>query len=173
VYDWVGRATVPGVSEDFGGAERRNEIMKTWVARKEDVLEGTIARNWFVVDAEGKTLGRVATRIAHVLRGRHKPVYTPHVDTGDFVIVINADKVVVTGNKRQAKKYYNYSGYPGGLRAVTFDDLIQRDAKRVWEHAVKGMLPKNRLAARQITKLKVYSGAEHPHAAQQPQPLAL
>ncbi len=147
--------------------------MSTWFARKEDVNEGTIARNWFVVDAEGKTLGRVATRIADVLRGRHKAVYTPHVDTGDFVIVVNAEKVVVTGNKRTAKNYYNYSGYPGGLRALSFGELIQRDPKRVWEHAVKGMLPKNRLAARQITKLKVYAGADHPHAAQQPQPLAL
>jgi large subunit ribosomal protein L13 len=147
--------------------------MGTWFARKEDVDEGTISRDWFVVDAEGKTLGRVCTTIAQVLRGRHKVVYTPHVDTGDFVIVINAEKVVVTGKKRQNKKYYNYSGYPGGLRAVTFDDLIQRDPKRVWEHAVKGMLPKNRLAARQITKLKVYAGPDHPHAAQMPQPLPL
>ena len=145
----------------------------TWSARKEDVNEGTITRDWYVLDAEGKTLGRVCTQIAHVLRGRNKAVYTPHVDTGDFVVVINAEKVVVTGNKRLAKKYYNYSGYPGGLRAVTFDDLIKRDPKRVWEHAVKGMLPKNRLAARQITKLKVYAGPDHPHTAQQPQPLPL
>ena len=147
--------------------------MSTWFARKEDVNEGTIARDWFVVDAEGKTLGRVATQIAMVLRGRHKAVYTPHVDTGDFVVVVNAEKVVVTGKKRQAKKYYNYSGYPGGLRAVTFDDLVKRDPQRIWEHAVKGMLPKNRLAARQITKLKVYAGPDHPHAAQTPQPLPL
>jgi large subunit ribosomal protein L13 len=147
--------------------------MSTWFARKEDVNEGTISRDWFVVDAEGKTLGRVATQIANVLRGRHKAVYTPHVDTGDFVIVINAEKVVVTGNKRQAKKYYNYSGYPGGLRALKFEEVITRDPKRVWEHAVKGMLPKNRLAARQITKLKVYAGTDHPHTAQKPQPLPL
>ncbi len=145
--------------------------MKTWVARKEDVNDGTIPRSWFVVDAEGQTLGRLATRIATVLRGRHKAIYTPHVDVGDFVIVVNAAKVAVTGNKRQAKKYYNYSGYPGGLREWTFEELIERDPARIIEHAVKGMLPKNRLANRQITKLKVYGGATHPHQAQQPEPL--
>ena len=145
--------------------------MKTWVARKEDVQNGTIERKWFVVDADGQTLGRLATRIAVVLRGRHKAIYTPHVDVGDFVIVVNAAKVAVTGNKRKAKKYYNYSGYPGGLRAWSFEELLERDPTRIIEHAVKGMLPKNRLANRQITKLKVYGGAEHPHQAQQPDPL--
>ena len=145
--------------------------MTTWFARKEDVEEGTIERRWFVVDAEGQTLGRLATRIAMVLRGRHKPQYTPHVDTGDFVIVVNASKVQVTGNKRLAKNYYNYSGYPSGLREVSFDELVGRDPDRVIRHAVKGMLPKNRLSNRMITKLKVYGAAEHPHAAQQPQPL--
>ena len=147
--------------------------MTTWVARKEDVNDGTIPREWWVVDAEGQTLGKIATRIATVLRGRHKAIYTPHVDVGDFVVVVNAGKVNVTGKKRTDKKYYNYSGYPGGLRAWTFDELIVKDPKRVIEHAVRGMLPKNRLARKQITKLKVYAGAEHPHAAQQPQPLAL
>ena len=147
--------------------------MSTWSARKEDVDEQTIERNWFVVDAEGQTLGRLSTRIAMILRGRHKPQFTPHVDIGDFVVIVNAEKVHVTGNKRLAKKYYNYSGYPGGLREWTFGDLINRDPKRVWEHAVRGMLPKNRLARRQITKLKVYAGPDHPHAAQQPQPLPL
>lgn len=147
--------------------------MKTWVARKEDVNDGTIQRGWWVVDAEGQTLGRIATQIAQVLRGRHKAIYTPHVDVGDFVVVINAGKVQVTGNKRLAKKYYNYSGYPGGLREWTFDELVEKDPKRVIEHAVRGMLPKNRLARRQITKLKVYAGSDHPHAAQQPQPLAV
>ncbi len=146
--------------------------MKTWVARKEDVQDGTIERKWWVVDAEGQTLGRLATQIASVLRGRHKPIYTPHVDVGDFVVVVNAKKVHVTGTKRQAKKYYNYSGYPGGLRAWSFEDLIERDPKRVIEHAVRGMLPKNRLARKQILKLKVYGGADHPHAAQKPEPLA-
>jgi len=146
--------------------------MKTWVARKEDVDNGTIERKWWIVDAEGQTLGRMATQIAMVLRGRHKPIYTPHVDVGDFVVVINATKVHVTGNKRTAKKYYNYSGYPGGLRAWTFDELMTRDPKRVIEHAVRGMLPKNKLARKQITKLKVYAGADHPHTAQTPAPLA-
>ena len=115
---------------------------------------------------------RLATQIATVLRGRHKPIYTPHVDVGDFVVVINASKVHVTGKKRDAKKYYNYSGYPGGLRAWTFDELMTRDPKRVIEHAVRGMLPKNRLARKQITKLKVYGGADHPHTAQAPESLA-
>ena len=140
--------------------------MKTWVARKEDVANGNIERNWWVVDAEGETLGRLATRIATVLRGRHKAIYTPHVDVGDFVVVVNAEKVHVTGKKRETKKYYNYSGYPGGLRARTFEDLVESNPTRILEHAVRGMLPKNRLARRQITKLKVYAGPAHPHAAQ-------
>jgi len=147
-------------------------VMKTWVARKEDVQSGTIERKWFVVDAEGKTLGRISTQIAMVLRGRHKPIYTPHVDVGDFVVVVNAEKVRVTGTKRKTKKYYNYSGYPGGLRAWTFEDLIEKDPKRVILHAVKGMLPKNRLAAQQLRKLKVYAGSDHPHSAQQPEALS-
>ena len=146
--------------------------MKTWVARKEDVDSGEIERKWFVVDAEGQTLGRISTHIAMVLRGRHKAMYTPHVDVGDFVVVINAEKVKVTGTKRKTKKYYNYSGYPGGLRAWTFEDLIEKDPKRVILHAVKGMLPKNRLAAKQLHKLKVYAGSDHPPSAQQPAPLS-
>ena len=146
--------------------------MKTWVARKEDVNSGAIERKWFVVDAEGQTLGRISTHIAMVLRGRHKAIYTPHVDVGDFVVVINAAKVKGTGSKRKTKKYYNYSGYPGGLRAWTFEDLIEKDPKRVILHAVKGMLPKNRLAAQQLRKLKVYAGSEHPHSAQKPESLS-
>ena len=146
--------------------------MKTWVARKEEVNSGAIERKWFVVDAEGQTLGRISTHIAMVLRGRHKAIYTPHVDVGDFVVVINAAKVKVTGSKRKTKKYYNYSGYPGGLRAWTFEDLIEKDPKRVILHAVKGMLPKNRLAAQQLRKLKVYAGSEHPHSAQKPESLS-
>jgi large subunit ribosomal protein L13 len=146
--------------------------MKTWVARKEDVDDGTIERQWWIVDAEGQTLGRIATKIATVLRGRHKPIYTPHVDVGDFVIVINAEKVHLTGNKRATKKYYSYSGYPGGLRARGFEELIARDPKRVIQHAVRGMLPKNKLAKKQLLKLKVYAGPDHPHAAQQPETLA-
>lgn len=145
--------------------------MGTWFARKEDVQDGTIERKWYVVDAEGQTLGRLATRIATVLRGRHKPVFTPHVDVGDFVIVVNASKVVLSGNKARTKNYYNYSGYPGGLKALTFEELVERDPQRVITHAVKGMLPKNRLSNRQITKLKVYGGTDHPHAAQKPEPL--
>lgn len=153
--------------------------MSTYFARKEDVVDGTIKdapagsvmRNWFVVDAEGQTLGRLATRIATVLRGRHKPIYTPHVDVGDFVVVVNADKIQVTGSKANAKKYYRYSGHPGGLQARTFAEQMSRDPDRIIRQAVRGMLPKNRLARRQITKLKCYSGASHPHSAQQPQPL--
>jgi len=147
--------------------------MSTFFARKEDVANGTIDRKWWIVDAQGQTLGRMSTQIAQVLRGRHKPIYTPHVDVGDFVVVINAAKVEVTGSKRQTKKYYAYSGYPGGLREESFENVVAKDATRVIEHAVRGMLPKNRLARRQITKLKVYTGAEHPHAAQAPQPLPL
>lgn len=147
--------------------------MKTWVARKEDVNDGTIERKWWVVDVEGQTLGRVATRIAMVLRGRHKAIYTPHVDVGDFVVVVNAEKVVLTGKKRQTKKYYSYSRYPGGLRARGFEELIQKDPARVFQHAVRGMLPDNRLAEQQILKMKVYAGPAHPHEAQKPEPLVM
>ena len=148
--------------------------MTTTFARKEDVNAGDIERRWYVVDASGQTLGRLATRIAMVLRGRHKPNFTPHVDVGDFVIVVNAGKVEVTGNKRATKTYYEYSGYPGGLYGSTFEELAERDPARIFEHAVSGMLPKkSRLAKKQLTKLKVYAGAEHPHAAQKPEPLPL
>jgi len=149
--------------------------MSTFFARKEDVNSGDIERKWWIVDAEGQTLGRIATRIANVLRGRHKPIYTPHVDVGDFVVVINADKVKVTGRKGSQKKYYAYSGYPGGLRERTFDEQVEKDASFTIEHAVKGMLPKNRLARKQLKKLKVHNGAlpEHTYAAQKPEPLPL
>jgi large subunit ribosomal protein L13 len=120
------------------------------------------------VDAEGQTLGRLATRIADTLRGKGKPTYTPHVDTGDFVIVVNADKIVVTGNKLDQKRYYRHSGYPGGLRSRTLREQLDRRPTEVIRTAVKGMLPRNRLARRQITKLKVYAGPEHPHTAQNP-----
>jgi large subunit ribosomal protein L13 len=120
------------------------------------------------VDAEGQTLGRLATRIADTLRGKGKPTYTPHVDTGDFVIVVNADKIVVTGNKLDQKRYYRHSGYPGGLRSRTLREQLDRRPTEVIRTAVKGMLPRNKLASRQITKLKVYAGPEHPHAAQNP-----
>jgi large subunit ribosomal protein L13 len=130
-------------------------------------------RNWLLVDANGKTLGRLATQIADVLRGKRKPEYTPHIDTGDFVVVINAEKVAVTGSKRTDKRYYRHSGYPGGLRSRTFEEMIARRPEEVIRLAVKGMMPRNRLARKQITKLKIYAGPEHPHTAQKPQPLEI
>ena len=130
-------------------------------------------RRWYVVDAEGKTLGRLSTQIADVLRGKRKPTYTPHVDTGDFVVVINAEKVSVTGNKRTEKLYHRHSGYPGGLKTRTFEEMIERKPEEVIRLAVKGMLPRNRLSRRQITKLKIYAGSEHPHAAQSPEVLEI
>jgi large subunit ribosomal protein L13 len=142
--------------------------MKTYVATPADR-----ERNWLLVDAEGQTLGRLATQIADALRGKRKPTYTPHVDTGDFVIVINAEKIAVTGNKRADKMYYRHSGYPGGLRSRSLGDMLERRPEEVIRLAVKGMLPRNRLARKQLTKLKVYAGPEHPHAAQQPQPMEL
>ena len=142
--------------------------MKTYVANSLDR-----ERNWLLVDAEGQTLGRLATQIADALRGKRKPVYTPHVDTGDFVIVVNAEKISVTGQKLQEKKYYRHSGYPGGLKSRTLNDMLERRPEEVIRLAVKGMLPKNRLARKQLTKLKVYAGPEHPHTAQQPKPLEL
>ena len=126
---------------------------------------------WYLVDAEGKTLGRLATRIADTLRGKDKPQYTPHVDTGDFVVVVNAEKISVTGDKRQAKLYHRHSGYPGGLRSRTLREQLERRPTEVLRKAVKGMLPKNRLAAKQLTKLKVYVGPDHPHEAQAPKNL--
>jgi large subunit ribosomal protein L13 len=140
--------------------------MKTWNAKP-----GEVDRRWYVVDAEGQTLGRLATRIADTLRGKDKPQYTPHVDTGDFVIVVNAEKVAVTGNKLDQKRYYRHSGYPGGLRSRTLREQLDRQPTEVLRKAVKGMLPRNRLARAQITKLKIYAGPEHPHSAQAPQPL--
>ena len=140
--------------------------MKTWNAKP-----GELDRRWYVVDAEGQTLGRLATRIADVLRGKDKAQYTPHVDTGDFVVVVNAEKVLVTGNKLDQKRYYRHSGYPGGLRSRTLREQLDRRPTEVIRKAVKGMLPRNRLARQQLRKLKVYAGPEHPHEAQAPQPL--
>lgn len=140
--------------------------MKTFVAKPESVK-----RDWFVVDATDKTLGRLAAEIARRLRGKHKPEYTPHVDTGDYIVVINAEKVVVTGNKRQDKKYYDYSGYVGGLKETTFDKLQAHKPEEIIERAVKGMLPKGPLGRDMFRKMKVYAGPEHKHAAQQPQVL--
>jgi large subunit ribosomal protein L13 len=127
--------------------------------------------NWFVVDAAGKTLGRISTEIALRLRGKHKPEYTPHVDTGDYIIVVNADKVTVTGNKAKNKKYYSHSGFPGGIKEITFEKLLEKKPEMVLETAIKGMLPKGPLGRAMFRKLKVYAGAEHQHAAQQPQVL--
>jgi len=128
-----------------------------------------IKKNWYVIDAEGKPLGRVATEIARVLRGKHKTIFTPHVDTGDFVIVINAEKVQLTGKKLQQKQYVRHSGYPGGLKTMSYERLLKEKPERAIEKAVKGMLPHNRLGRAQGRKLKVYSGPEHPHTAQQPE----
>jgi large subunit ribosomal protein L13 len=140
--------------------------MKTYSAKP-----GEIERQWYVVDAESKTLGRLATQIADVLRGKRKAAYTPHIDTGDFVIVVNAEKIHVTGQKLDQKIYYHHSGYPGGLRERTLREQLARRPEEVLRKAVKGMLPKNRLASAQLRKLKIYAGPEHPHAAQNPEPL--
>src|SRR5256885_15575952 len=140
--------------------------MKTYTATAADR-----ERNWLLVDADGRTLGRLATQIADALRGKRKPQYTPHVDTGDFVVVVNAEKIAVTGNKLDQKIYYRHSGYPGGLKERTLREQLERRPTEVLRKAVKGMLPKNRLAAQQITKLKIYAGPEHPHEAQAPLPL--
>ncbi len=139
--------------------------MSTYVAKPAEVERG-----WFVVDASEYELGRLATRIATVLRGKHKPTFTPHVDSGDFVIVVNADQVKLTGRKLDTKQYHAYSGYKGGLRSVDVRTVLADDPERVIQQAVKGMLPKNRLSRQVIKKLKVYGGADHPHAAQKPQP---
>jgi large subunit ribosomal protein L13 len=134
---------------------------------------GEIERQWHVIDAADVVLGRLATHTATLLRGKHKPVFAPHVDTGDFVIIINAAKVALTGNKRQTKVAYRHSGYPGGLKQVRYDDLLEKRPERAIELAVKGMLPHNRLGRQLLRKLKVYAGAEHPHAAQQPVPFEI
>ncbi|MFN2469962.1 MAG: 50S ribosomal protein L13 [Gaiellaceae bacterium] len=140
--------------------------MKTWNAKP-----GAVERRWYVVDADGQTLGRLATQIAETLRGKRKPEYTPHVDTGDFVVVVNAEKITVTGNKLDDKLYYRHSGYPGGLRSRTLREQLDRRPTEVIRKAVQGMLPRNRLGRAQIRKLKVYAGPEHPHVAQAPQEL--
>ena len=142
--------------------------MKTFVATPENR-----ERDWLVVDATGQTLGRLATQIAVALRGKHKPEYTPHCDVGDFVVVVNAEKIAVTGRKREEKLYHRYSGYPGGLRTRTFAEMLERRPEEPLRLAVKGMLPRNRLSRAQLTKLKVYAGPDHPHEAQAPKPLPL
>ena len=142
--------------------------MKTYSAKPHEV-----AQNWLLVDAEGQTLGRMATAIATRLRGKHKAEYTPHVDTGDFVVVINADKVRVTGNKTTDKMYHAHSGFPGGLKSISFENLLEKAPEKVVKLAVKGMLPRTPLGRAMFKKLKVYAGTEHPHAAQQPQTIQL
>jgi large subunit ribosomal protein L13 len=140
--------------------------MKTWNAKP-----GAVERRWYVVDADGQTLGRLATQIADTLRGKRKPEYTPHVDTGDFVVVVNAEKIAVTGTKLDDKRYYRHSGYPGGLRSRTLREQLERRPTEVIRKAVKGMLPRNRLGRAQLRKLRVYAGPEHPHVAQAPEPM--
>lgn len=142
--------------------------MSTQVAKPSD-----IKKNWYVVDLDGKVLGRAAAEIARVLRGKHKPIYTPSVDTGDFVIVLNASKVRLTGNKMADKVYHRHTGFPGGLKSITAEKLLDKKPEMLIEKAVKGMLPKNKLGRKMFKKLKVYAGPDHPHAAQQPKELAL
>ena len=138
--------------------------MKSYMAKPEEM-----ERKWYVIDAEDKVLGRLATEVATILTGKHKPIYTPHVDTGDFVIVINADKVKLTGKKLEQKKYYYHTGYPGGLKAVPYKQMMEKNPEKAIELAVKGMMPKNRLGRQMYKKLKVYSGPEHNHEAQKPE----
>ena len=145
----------------------RTQTMKTYAATATD----RPTRDWYVVDAEGQTLGRLATQIADTLRGKRKPEYTPHTDVGDFVVVVNAEKIGVTGDKRTQKRYWRHSGYPGGIRSRTLEEMLDRTPEDVIRLAVKGMLPRNKLARKQLLKLKVYAGPQHPHAAQQPKPL--
>lgn len=151
----------------FGKAKKfRQEKMKTFIAKPE-----TVQRDWFVVDAADKTLGRLAAEVASRLRGKHKPEYTPHVDTGDYIVVVNAKQVRVTGNKAKDKIYHHHTGYPGGLKSISFEKLIDKAPERTIQNAIKGMLPKGPLGRAMFKKLKVYAGAEHPHTAQQPQEL--
>lgn len=140
--------------------------MKTYTAKPH-----LVKRDWYIVDAAGKTLGRLATEIARRLRGKHKPEYTPHVDTGDYIVVINAEQLKVTGRKAEQKTYYSHSGYPGGIKSITFDKLQAKHPEMILQGAVKGMLPRNPLGRAMFGKLKVYKGSEHPHQAQQPQVL--
>lgn len=142
--------------------------MKTYYAKPSEVN-----REWLLIDAEDQILGRVASKAAQILKGKHKPTYTPHVDTGDFVVIINADKIRISGSKATDKSYYRHSGYPGGLKSETFEEAMEKHPERVIEHAVKGMLPKNTLGRAMGKKLKVYAGAEHPHMAQQPREIKM
>ncbi len=139
--------------------------MKSYMARPR-----TVERKWYLIDAEGQTLGRLATEISRILRGKNKPQYTPHVDTGDFVVVVNAEKAIVTGRKAEQKVYYRHSGYPGGLKETSYEVMLERKPTEILRRAVRGMMPKTRLGRQQLRKLKIYAGPEHPHEAQNPQP---
>jgi large subunit ribosomal protein L13 len=143
-------------------------MLKTFSAKKEEVK-----RDWLLVNASGETLGRLASKVAMILRGKHKPIYTPHVDTGDFVVIINAEKINLTGKKMENKRYYHHTGYPGGIKSITVKDMLKKEPKNVIKFAVKGMLPKNPLGRMMIKKLKVYSGEEHPHQAQKPKQIKI
>ncbi|MBV9452584.1 MAG: 50S ribosomal protein L13 [Rubrobacter sp.] len=139
--------------------------MKSYVARPR-----MVERKWHLIDADGQTLGRLATEIARLLRGKNKPQYTPHIDTGDFVVVVNAEKVIVTGKKAEQKVYYRHTGYPGGLKETSYEAMLERKPTEILRRAVRGMMPKTRLGRHQLKKLKIYTGSEHPHGAQAPQP---
>ena len=152
---------VVSYADKLPGALFRRSVMKTYSVKKSD-----IEHQWHVIDASGKVLGRLATQVASLLMGKHKPIFTRNLDVGDFVVVINADKVRVTGDKAQQKTYYRHSGYPGGLKSINYEKMMQTHPTRIIEHAVKGMLPHNRLGASMIKKLKVYTGGNHPHLAQ-------
>ncbi len=147
--------------------------MKTRSIKKEEVKDGTYPRQWWIIDGEGQTLGRLASRIAMVLRGKHKPIFTPHIDMGDFVIVVNAEKVTLTGNKMKDKIYYHHTGYPGGLKSAKAEELLAKKPTDLIYKAVKGMMPKNALNRIALQKLKIYAGSEHPHQAQKPQTLEI
>jgi large subunit ribosomal protein L13 len=148
----------------------KEDGLKTYIAKEDDVRAG---QKWYVVDAQDQILGRMASRIAHILKGKNKTYYSPHQDTGDFVVVVNAEKIQVTGNKLQQKKYYRHSGYPGGQKEITLGRMLEKHPERVVELAVKRMLPKNALGRQMFRKLKVYTGPKHPHSAQQPETLKL
>ena len=152
---------------------RRQKEVKDLTVKTYHAKPGEVERKWFIIDADGLVLGRVASEAAQILRGKKKPQYTPHVDVGDFVIIVNADKIRVTGNKALKKEYFRHSGYPGGLKSETFEEAMQKHPERVVEHAVKGMLPKNTLGRAQGMKLKVYAGPDHPHAAQKPEKIEM
>ncbi len=144
--------------------------MKTTMARKEQVRSGEIDQKWYVVDADGEVLGRLASRIAMILRGKNKPIFTPHVDVGDFVVVVNAEKVALTGRKLEDKQYYRYSGWIGGMKSASAQEILDKEPTKLLRHAVRGMLPKSRLGRAQLSKLKIYAGPDHPHEAQVPEP---